>query len=140
MIKLQTKAPSAHVSTAVRIETLDCSAAINVAVDEKPVRKQVGDNWVEDPERRRQLITWVTPGGAAVELSGVVDEKDAIDLQGGKVGRVVADLELGTTVLAAFEKGGKSRDVVTVQVKRILQLWETPEKALYSHPDYKAGK
>ena len=106
----------------------------------KPIRKMVDGEWKDDTKRCRQVVSWVDPSGDTWQLTGAVPEAEAIDLGTGRVGRCVVEVAMGEATIAAREKGGNSRDVTTLQIRRILQIWETPEKALYTHPDHKAGK
>ena len=131
MITLKSEVASAPMVYAFKIETLDCSAVITVDVERddkgqpKPIRERKGEEWVEDPTRVRQLIQW--PGGS---LEGICFEKDAI-ATGGRVGRVIVEVETEEIQLPAFEAGRKSKTASTIRLRRVLEVWATPEKSLF---------
>lgn len=114
------------------IQSADTAAVITCNVqrdtDGKPKHPSKTDEkgeWVEDLARVVQVVEW--PGGS---LDAPCFEKDAVAID-GRVGRIVVEVEMGETVLPAFEKGRKSKTVSTMRLRRVVELWATPEKALW---------
>jgi hypothetical protein len=132
MITLKSEIASAPMVFGFKIETLDMSAVITVDVerDDKGQPKPSGAfnkdrEWVEDATKVRQVIQW--PGGS---LDSVVFEKDAVAI-GGRVGRVVVECEMDEIQLPAFEAGRKSKTASTIRLRRVVEVWATPEKQIF---------
>lgn len=132
MIILKTDVAVAPMVSLLVIQSADTASVITCNVERdnegKPKHPSKTDDkgeWVEDIARVTQFVQW--PGGS---LEAACFEKDAVAID-GRVGRVVVEVEMGETVLPAFDKGRKSKTISTMRLRRVVELWATPEKALW---------
>lgn len=90
-----------------------------------------GDKWAEDPTKAKQLVTFIGEDGP-VEMKGTVPQDMAVEISAAW--RVVVEIEISTTALPAYEAGRKSRTLLAVSVRRVVEVWSNPKKCLWKAP------
>ena len=83
-----------------------------------PSRRPEGDKWIDDPQSRKQIVAFVADGRTC-EISGKVPETESIECAA-----------CWRCVVEATQRENKDGQLV-VNVGRVLEVWETPEKRVY---------
>lgn len=130
MIKLETKQVAPAALTRVVIESANPSfPSVMLSTDEARRQDSLTNEWVPDLTRRKQLISFIDCDGDPSQLSGNVDESDALEVS--VCFRVVAECAISLRKTAAKSAGSFSGSYVQFNLRRVVEVWESPEKCLW---------
>ncbi len=130
MIKLESRNSGLSAIAEIRVQSASNDATVRLTAES--VRSQKDGQWVEDPSKRKQVLTFVGENGP-VELAGTVDETQAVEIAAAWA--VIAEAKLSTEMLATFQAGRKSRSMVAVDLVRVVEVWASAEKCLWRSPE-----
>jgi hypothetical protein len=134
MIKLESKSPGLSAVAEIRVQSSSDDASVTLTTDE--VRVNVNNAWQTDAAHRKQIVTFLSPDGP-VQLVGEVLESCAVEVPA--CWAIVAEVELSTKALPAFQAGRVSRSLVALEVRRVVEVWSSPEKLLWRAADRTSG-
>lgn len=130
MIKLETKSVAPAALTRVVIESANAAfPSVILSTDEARRQDSLTNEWVPDLTRRKQQISFIDSDGDPSQLSGNVDEPDALEVP--VCFRVVAECGMIVKKTAARKEGGFSGSFVQFHLRRVVEVWESPEKCLW---------
>lgn len=130
MIKLENPSNAPQAFFRLLIQSLSDVPTISLSVDEKLPRKRVGEQWVDDPSSRAQTIACINDSGDPVSLEGNVPESDAVSIAGAF--KVVVEVRVSNGLKGAFAQGGVSKSYAALELVRVVEVWATASKRLYS--------
>jgi hypothetical protein len=134
MIKLQSTASAPSAFSVLTLESVGSSPGIIVSVKES--RKQIEGNWVSDPQRLRQTVTFFGPDGDPVSMSGLVDEASAVEISGAH--KVVMEVAPSSELKGAYDKGRVSQAYTALEIVRVLEVWSSRTSKLWESPERKS--
>lgn len=129
-IKLESQVRGIECGALMEIVSPTDTPAIGLKVEE--ARSLVGDEWKVDPSKAKQVCTFHGEDGP-VELMGVVPEDQAIEIAGAY--KVVVAVEITTTALPTFQAGRKSRTLLALSVRRVVEVWASAKKCTWKAAD-----
>jgi len=131
MIILGTKNKAPKSSTLLTIECAsESQPTIKLGVEEVQMRS--GENWIPDPDNRRQLVTFIDAEGEPSQILGKVGLASAVQAEG--VYKVVVEVETTVKKTAARAAGGFSGQFYALNLLRVVEVWEDSKKALWKAP------
>jgi hypothetical protein len=128
MIKLENPVNAPVARCVLTLESVGSTPSISVSTSE--ARKQSGLEWIADPLRLKQHITFIGADGDGVTLSGLVEETDAVEISGAF--RVVVEVKLAEEQKGAFAAGRVGREFTALQVVRIMEIWASASRKIHS--------
>jgi len=127
MIVLDAKGEFAPVFETLDLLSLD--GGISILVEE--ARKKVGDEWVADPSKHKQVIRYQGTQGEMVELEGLTQDAETIAPMAAAK-RVRVEVAFYTIRQAASKIGGYSRESVGLRLVRITGVWDKAGKLIHA--------
>ncbi|HEU5078511.1 MAG TPA: hypothetical protein VFT72_04825 [Opitutaceae bacterium] len=134
MIKLESPSSGLAGVATLSIQASGSEPIIQLSADK--TRTNVGGEWKDDTTRLKQLLTYISDDGPC-ELAGAVPEGEAIEM--GAAWRVVAQVRLSTKALPAFQAGRVSREMVALELVRVVEVWSSPLKMLWKAQDWQSA-
>jgi hypothetical protein len=131
MIKLENTGalPQSRVMLAIQSETDTPSLSLSA----EPFSEFGEDEkWGESKSHLMQKVSGFVRG-AAFTMEGKVLQHDAVAVAGAH--KVVVEIVLAEQTLGAFAAGKKSKTVQTVNLVRVVEVWGSPTKRLWSALD-----
>lgn len=128
MIKLENPTNAPVALSVLTLQSVGSAPSIVLSTDN--ARKLQGEIWVEDPARLKQFVSFTAPDGEQAEIEGLVDENSAVEISGAF--KVVLEVSLRKGLKGAFDKGAVSRGYAAVELVRVVEVWSTPSKKLWS--------
>jgi len=123
------------------IPTVSLSLACNDKGEVKiPRRPGPNDTWIDETTKRIQVVSCVNEQGEAISIEGQVNEAEAVTIQGAF--KVLLLVRVGEGLKGAFDKGAVSKSYASLTLIKVVEVWSSPTKRLWSAPDWapKAGK
>lgn len=125
-VKIESTVKGIECGALLTIESPTENPAVGLKVEE--ARSLIGDKWQVDPAKSKQLCTFVGEDGP-VELVGIVLTEQAVEVAAAY--KVVVQVEVSTTSLPAFEAGRKSKTLLALSVRRVVEVWTTSKKCAW---------
>lgn len=134
MIKLENPTNAPQAFAALLLQSL--SEVPTISISAEPVRSNLNGAWVDDPKKRRQTVTFISSDGSPVTLTGIVEETEAIEIAGAF--KVVVLVNPSTELKGAFEAGRVSRAYTALELVRVVEVWSTASKKLWSASEWQS--
>lgn len=125
----QNKMPSAV--SALEIRSAGNVPSIRLQVED--VREQVNGEWVNSTLKKKQLITFIGADGAPCALEGTVAEADAVEIEAAW--KIIVQVQVANELKAAFQAGRVSRAYTSLEVARVVEVWDSPKGCLWRAKD-----
>lgn len=128
MIKLETKnvAPSAVASLEIRSHG-DSASVILGSTDHGGF---IDETWVAAIRgKKRQQVTFIGADGLPCTLEGVVEEAEAVEIACAH--KVLIQARVSNVLTATKAVGRTSKETTQVEVVRVLEVWDTPQRCLW---------
>lgn len=131
MIKLETKA--AALPQMVALFTLSSVGNTpGVALTTAGVREERNGEWHDSVSHVMQTVAGYMDG-KPFALTGKVSHLDAVEIPAAF--KVVLQVEVRTALSQAYEKGDRSKQIVTLSLSKVVEVWESAEKCLWRAKD-----
>lgn len=127
MIKIETKAtlPSAVVALEIRSQ----GDTPSICLTSEEVREQVGQAWQASESKRKQILTFIGADSSPCSLEGVVDEHHVVEVAAAY--KIVLEVKVTNELKAAYQAGRVSKAYTSLEVSRVVEVWETASKCVW---------
>lgn len=129
-IKIESTVKGIECGALLTIESPTENPAVGLKVEE--ARSLINNTWQVDPAKAKQVVTFVGEDGP-VELIGVLPTEQAVEVAAAY--KVVLQTEVSTTALPAYEAGKKSRTLLAISVRRVVEVWTTSKRCAWRAAD-----
>jgi len=137
--KLETKqsAPSA-VSTLEIKSSGDASSIVLTTEEHKAFINVNGkDEYQVDKLKRKQICTFIGADGIACTLDGVILDIDCVEISAAY--KVVAQVMIANELKQAFAAGKVSKGYMSLELVKVVEVWDTPKNCLWRAKDGAPG-
>lgn len=140
MIKLETK--NASPSAVCFLELKSAGDASSVVLSTEEIREPVDlgggkQEWQTSKIRCKQLVTFIGADGSPTSLEGSVLESEAIQIAAAH--KVVLQVEVSNELKAAYAAGRVSKAYTSLELVRVVEVWDTPRNCLWKAEKATAG-
>lgn len=134
-IKLETKSAAPSAVSSLTIQSAGDAALIILATEEvrEPVEVNGKTEWMESKLKRRQLCTFIGADGNACSLEGTVLETDSVEIAAAH--KVVVQIQIANELKAAYQAGRVSKGYTSLELVRVVEVWDTPKNCLWRAKD-----
>jgi hypothetical protein len=138
-IKLETKnaAPSA-VSTLEIKSALDASSVV-LGTEEVREAVEVGGKteWLTSKLKVKQFLSFIGADGTPCSLEGTVLESEAVEITAAH--KVVIQVQIANELKAAYQAGRVSKGYTSLELVKVVEVWDTPKNCLWRAKDAAPG-
>jgi len=132
MHKLETRSAAPSAVSLLQIQS--AGDASSVVLSTEDAGGFVGEKWQNAiPGKRKQILTFIGADSQALTLEGVVNDDDAVEIRAAH--KVVIEVEVAKGLSVAREAGRVSKAFTSLQVVRVVEVWDTPKNCLYRAKD-----
>jgi len=130
MITLENNASLPQARCLLTLEARGDSPAISIITE--PVREEVNGEWIDSRENVRQTLSCFIDG-KPFKLAGKLAAAYAVEC--AACARVLVEIEVKMVLSTAYEKGDKSKESAQLSLVRVVEVWGTKAKKLWSAED-----
>lgn len=129
MIKLENVGSLPQASSLLVIQSQQDGPAVSLTVETLREKNDGTGEWTESAKFMKQGISCYIDG-VAVQLSAKVDHLEAVECAAAF--KVVVEVDLKMTLSTAFEKGDRSKQFAQLNLVRVVEVWGSATKQLWS--------
>lgn len=139
MIKLETKNAAPSALATIELKSAGDAASVILTTEEvrEPVQVNGRDEWQVSKLYRLQILTFIGADGTPCSIEGKVLETEAVEIPAAH--KVVVQVQVANELKAAREAGRVSKAYTSLQLAKVVEVWDTARNCLWRAKDSVAG-
>lgn len=138
-IKLETKNAAPSAVSFLEIKSAGDASSVILSTEEVREAVEIGGKteWQVSKIKRKQLLTFIGADGSPTSLEGSVLEAEAVEIAAAH--KVVVQVQVSNELKAAYQAGRVSKAYTSLELVRVVEVWDTPKNRLWSAEKHAAG-
>lgn len=137
--KLETKQAAPSVVASLVIQSAGDASSVILKTEEirEPIEVGGKTDWVVSKLKLKQICTFIGADGEPCSLEGSILESDCVEISAAH--KVVVQIQIANELKAAYAAGKVSKGYTSLDLVKVVEVWDTPKNCLWRAPVAVAG-
>ena len=137
--KLETKGAAPSAVSSLTIQSAGDASSVVLSTEEIREAVEVGGKteWITSKLKVKQHLTFIGADGVACSLEGVVLDAEAVEISAAH--KVVVQIQIANELKAAYQAGRVSKGYTSLELVKVVEVWDTPKNCLWRAKDAAPG-
>jgi len=130
-IKLETKSAAPSAVSTLEIKSAGEASSVVLGTEEVREAVEVGGktDWITSKLKVKQFLSFIGADGTPCTLEGTVLEAEAVEIAAAH--KVVIQVTIANELKAAYQAGRVSKGYTSLELVKVVEVWDTPKNCLW---------